>query len=119
MLRLKVRSFIRYVKNKEGGPFLILRFKVRPEIIFRITYRTIPYATFRGPPFIRYIRNTEGGPFLMLRFEVRPDILDMLEIQRADHFLCYVFGSALSLDMLEIQMADQFLCYDLRSVLSF
>ena len=56
---------------------------------------TISYATFLGPPFIRYIRNTEGGPSLMLRFEVRLVILDMLEIQRVDHFLCYVSGSAL------------------------
>ena len=41
----------------------------------------------------------------MLRFEIRPVILDMLEIQRADHFF------ALSLDMLEIQITDHFLCY--------
>ena len=39
----------------------------------------------------------------MLRFEVHPVIQDMLEIQRADHFLCYVSRSALPLEMLEMQ----------------
>ena len=52
----------------------------------------------------------------MLRFEVHPVIQDMLEIQRADHFLCYVSRSALSLDMLEIQRADHSLCCVLRSM---
>ena len=50
---------------------------------------------FKVRPVIRDVRNTEVGPFLMLRFEVRP-LLDILEIQRADHFLCYVSRSALS-----------------------
>ena len=36
----------------------------------------------------------------MLRFEVRPFIRHV-KIQRADHFLCYVSRSALSLDMLK------------------
>ena len=77
----------------------------------------------------------------MLRFGVRPS-LDMLEIQRVDHFLCYVTrfpchsrhvrntegGPSLMLryevrlvilDMLEIQRADHFLCYVTRSPLSF
>ena len=54
----------------------------------------------------------------MLRFEVRPFIRhdrnteDMLEIQ-TDHFLAF------SLDMLEIQRADHFLCYVSRSALIF
>ena len=66
MLRFEVRPFIRYIRNTEGGPFLMLRFEVRP--------------------FIRYIRNTEVGPILMLRFVVRPVILDKLGKQRVDHF---------------------------------
>ena len=92
---------------------------------------------FKVRPVIRGVRNTEGGPFLMLRFQVCPFIryvriqrvdvcdvsrsalsLDMLEIQRWDHFLCYVTGSPCLLDMLEIQMADHFLCYVLRSAFS-
>ena len=54
MLYFKVRSFIRYVRNTEGGPFLMLRFEVRS--------------------VISYVRYTKMGPFFMLRFEVRPVI---------------------------------------------
>ena len=73
---------------------------------------TISYATFRGPsyhqtclkflmlrfevcPFIGYVRNTVGGTFLMLCFRICHLII-LLELQRADHFLCYVSRSALS-----------------------
>ena len=58
MNRFEVLPFIKYIRNKECGPFLLPRFKVRP--------------------FIRNVRNTEGGPFLMLRLKERS--LDMLEI---------------------------------------
>ena len=43
-----------YVRITEDGPFLMLRFEVRP--------------------VIRHFRNTEGGPFLMLCLEARPVI---------------------------------------------
>ena len=62
MLRFKVGLLIRHVRNTEGGPFLMLRIEVRP--------------------FIRHVRNTEGRPFLTL-------FIDMLEIQRWDHFLAF------------------------------
>ena len=88
MLSFRICHLIIYARITEGGPFLIVRFKVRP--------------------VIRHVRNTEGRPFLMLRFEVLP-LLDILEIQRADQFLCYVSRSTLSLDMLEIQRGDHFL----------
>ena len=65
----------------------------------------------------------------MLRFEVRPVSLDMLEIQRADHFLAFSLDMleiqradlflAFSFDMLEIQRWDHFLCYVSRSALSY
>ena len=55
MLCFKVRSsIIIYVRNTEGGPFLMLHFEVRP--------------------FIKHVRNTEGGSFPMLRFKVNPFI---------------------------------------------
>ena len=83
---------------------------------------------FEVRPFIRHVRNTEDmleiqtDHFLafsldmleiqradhFLRFEVRPVIRHVIEIQRADHFLCYVSRSALSFDMLQIQRADHF-----------
>ena len=44
-LRFEVRPVIRHATNTEGGTFLMLRFKVRQEIIFR---------------------TTDGGPFLHL-----------------------------------------------------
>ena len=116
-----LRSARKFNFGTEEGPFLMLCFKVRSSMIInvRITeggtisyavfqdlplinlckhYRgqTHSYATFRGPPCnSKHVRNTEGTPFLMLRFEVRP-LLDIFEIQRADHFLCYVSRSALS-----------------------
>ena len=49
MLRFEVSPVIRHVRNTEGGPFLMLRFKVRPEIIFR---------------------TMDGGPFLILGFKI-------------------------------------------------
>ena len=58
---------------------------------------------FEVRPFIRHARNTEGGTFLSFS-------LDMLEIQRADQFLCYDLRS---LDLLEIQRADIFLAFSL------
>ena len=79
MLSFRICHLIIYVRITEGGPFLMLCFKVRP--------------------VIKHLRNTEGRPILMLRFEVRPFILDRLEIQRADHFLCKVSKSALSIEM--------------------
>ena len=95
----------------------------------------VPHLNFLRPESYRSaaIRNTEGGPFLMLRFQVCPFIryvriqrvdvcdvsrsalsLDMLEIQRWDHFLCYVSRSAFLFDMLEIQRTDDFLYCVLR-----
>ena len=59
---------------------------------------------FKVGLFIRHVRNTEGGPFFMLRFEVALS-LDMLKIQRADHFFAF------SLDMLKIQRAGHFLAF--------
>ena len=49
MLRFEVRPVIRHVRNTECGPFLMLRFKVCPEIVFR---------------------TTDGGPFLIQRFKI-------------------------------------------------
>ena len=49
MLRFEVRPFLRHIRNTEDGPFLMPRFKVRQEIIFR---------------------TTDGGPFLILRFKI-------------------------------------------------
>ena len=73
MLCLKVRSsIIINVRNTEGGPFLMLRFEVRPFIKH--------VSNTEGSHFLCYVsssvllldvRNTEGGPFLMLRFKVR------------------------------------------------
>ena len=87
------------LNNTEGGPFLMLRFEVRSFIgyVRNNRGRTISYATFLGPVLS----------------------LDMLEIQRTDHFLCYVSGSALSIDLLEIKRVDHFLFCVSGSALSY
>ena len=98
MLCFKVRSsLIINVRITEGGPFLMLSFRICHLIIYARITEGGPFliVRFKVRPVIRHVRNTEGRPFLMLRFEVRP-LLDILEIQRADHFLCYVSRSALS-----------------------
>ena len=89
----------------------MIRFEVRPVILdmLEIQRWDVSYATFRGPPcHSRHARNTEGAHSLCY-VSGSALSLDILEIQKWDHFLCYVSRSALSLDMLEIQWADHFL----------
>ena len=85
MLRSKVRSFIRHVRNTEGRPFRSLfithvrNTEVGPEVgpflsILLDMLKLQKWARFEVRPVIRHVRNTEGGPFPMLRLDVRPVI---------------------------------------------
>ena len=86
-LHCVLRSAQKFDFWTEGGPFLMLCFKVRSSIIINV--RNTEILCFRICHFIIYVRITKGGLFLMLRFEVRPVIR---QVRKADLFLYNIWS---------------------------